>query len=108
MGKKSKEIAGAGVDGTIAMLKKAYGGEASAFQYFWYIAQNVEGLGVLESKFFEQRADEELVIQRKSHLDLCNWEKHRPMIRLSGNKIVVWGSFSLQGFLPLEVHLKEH
>ena len=27
MGKKSIEIAGAGVDGTIAMLKKAYGGE---------------------------------------------------------------------------------
>ena len=39
---------------------------------FWYIAQNIEGIGVLESKFFEQRADEELVIQRKLHLDLCN------------------------------------
>src|ERR687891_2467018 len=60
MGKKSKEIAGAGVDGTIAMLKKAYGGELSAFQYFWYISQNREGLGVLEQKFFEERADEEL------------------------------------------------
>ena len=46
MGKKSKEIAGAGVDGTIAMLKKAYGGELSAFQYCWYIAQNIEGIGV--------------------------------------------------------------
>ena len=65
MGKKSIEIAGAGVDGTIAMLKKAYGGELSAFHYFWYISQNIEGLGVLESKFFEARADEELGHSKK-------------------------------------------
>ena len=60
MGKKSIEIAGAGVDGTIAMLKKAYGGELSAFHYFWYISQNIEGLGV-----FEERADEELGHSKK-------------------------------------------
>jgi bacterioferritin len=65
MGKKSIEIAGPGVAGTIAMLKKAYGGELSAFHYFWYISQNIEGLGVLESKFFEQRADEELGHSKK-------------------------------------------
>jgi bacterioferritin len=65
MGKKSIEIAGPGVAGTIAMLKKAYGGELSAFHYFWYVSQNIEGLGVLESKFFEQRADEELGHSKK-------------------------------------------
>jgi bacterioferritin len=65
MGKKSIEIAGPGVAGTIAMLKKAYGGELSAFHYFWYISQNIEGLGVLESKFFEERADEELGHSKK-------------------------------------------
>jgi bacterioferritin len=65
MGKKSVEIAGPGIAGTIAMLKKAYGGELSAFHYFWYISQNIEGLGVLESKFFEDRADEELGHSKK-------------------------------------------
>jgi bacterioferritin len=55
-----KEIAGSGVEGTIEMLKTAYAGELSAFHYFWYISQNIEGLGVLEQKFFEERADEEL------------------------------------------------
>jgi bacterioferritin len=65
MGKKSIEIAGPGVAGTVAMLKKAYGGELSAFHYFWYISQNIEGLGVLESKFFEERADEELGHSKK-------------------------------------------
>ena len=34
MGKKSQEIAGAGVDGPIAMLKKAYGGEYLRFNTF--------------------------------------------------------------------------
>ena len=101
MGKKSKEIAGAGVDGTIAMLRKAYGGELSAFQYFWYIAQNVEGLGVLE----QMRS---LVTRKKLHLDLHNWEKHQLMILLNGNKIVAWESFNPLGFLASEAHLKEH
>jgi bacterioferritin len=55
-----KEIAGSGVEGTIEMLKTAYAGELSAFHYFWYVSQNIEGLGVLEQKFFEERADEEL------------------------------------------------
>jgi bacterioferritin len=60
MGKMGKEIAGSGVEGTIEMLKTAYAGELSAFHYFWYVSQNIEGLGVLEQKFFEERADEEL------------------------------------------------
>ena len=70
MGKMGKEIAGAGVEGTIEMLKKAYGGELSAFHYFWYISQNIEGLGVLEEKFFEERADEELGHAKKVSLRL--------------------------------------
>ena len=76
--------------------------------YFWYIAQNIEGLGVLESKFFEQRADEELghskrVAFRLMQLgetptdDPAQWEQDSGM-----------GKLSLQGFLPSEVHLKEH
>jgi bacterioferritin len=75
MGKKSKEIAGAGVDGTIAMLKKAYGVELSTFHYFWYIAQNIEGLGVLESKFFEERASEELGHAKKVAFRLMQLEE---------------------------------
>jgi bacterioferritin len=55
MGKIAKEIAGTEVGGTIEMLKKAYGAELSIFHYFWYIAQNIEGLGVLEQKFFEEQ-----------------------------------------------------
>ena len=39
--------------------------EKLSAHYFWYISQNIEGLGVLESKFFEQRADEELGHSKK-------------------------------------------
>lgn len=60
MGKKSLEIAGPGVDGTIAMLHKAYAFEMSTFHYFQYVANNIEGLGVLHEEFFEERAEEEL------------------------------------------------
>jgi bacterioferritin len=60
MGKKSLEIAGPGVDGTIAMLHKAYTFEMSTFHYFQYVANNIEGLGVLHEDFFEERAKEEL------------------------------------------------
>jgi bacterioferritin len=60
MGKKSLELAGPGVDGTIAMLHKAYAFEMSTFHYFQYVANNIEGLGVLHQGFFEERAKEEL------------------------------------------------
>jgi bacterioferritin len=60
MGKKSLELAGPGVDGTIAMLHKAYAFEMSTFHYFQYVANNTEGLGVLHQDFFEERAKEEL------------------------------------------------
>ena len=46
-------------------LKKPMVESYQLFRYFWYIAQNIEGLGVLESKFFEQRADEELGHSKK-------------------------------------------
>ena len=65
-----KEIAGSGVEGTIEMLKTAYAGELSAFHYFWYVSQNIEGLGVLEQKFFEERADEELGHAKKVSIRL--------------------------------------
>jgi bacterioferritin len=60
MGKKSIELAGPGVDGTVAMLHKAYAFEMSTFHYFQYVANNIEGLGVLHQGFFEERAKEEL------------------------------------------------
>ena len=60
MGKMSKEITGPGIEGTVQMLKKAYGAELSAFHYFWYVSQNIEGLGVLEADFFEESAKEQL------------------------------------------------
>jgi bacterioferritin len=74
MGKMAIEIAGTEVGGTIEMLKKAYGAELSTFHYFWYIAQNIEGLGVLEQKFFEERASEELGHSKKVAFRLMQLE----------------------------------
>ena len=67
MGKMAKEIAGTEVGGTIEMLRKAYGAELQHFITFVH-AQNIEGLGVLEQKFFEERASEELGHSKKLHL----------------------------------------
>ena len=74
MGKKSYEIAGAGVEGTIEMLKRAYSGELSAFHYFWYISQNIEGIGFLHSDFFEKKANEELGHAKKIAFRLMQLE----------------------------------
>jgi bacterioferritin len=57
------------------MLKKAYGVELSTFHYFWYIAQNIEGLGVLESNFFEERANEEIGHAKKVAFRLTQLEE---------------------------------
>ena len=70
----AKEIAGPGVEGTVQMLKKAYGAELSAFHYFWYVSQNIEGLGVLEAEFFEERAKEELGHAKKVAFRLMQLE----------------------------------
>jgi bacterioferritin len=56
------------------MLKKAYGAELSAFHYFWYVSQNIEGLGVLEAEFFEERAKEELGHAKKVAFRLMQLE----------------------------------
>ncbi len=74
MGKMSKEIAGPGVEGTVHMLKKAYGAELSAFHYFWFVSQNIEGLGVLHQGFFEDRAKEELGHAKKVAFRLMQLE----------------------------------
>jgi bacterioferritin len=74
LGKKSLEIAGSGVEGTIEMLKKAYGGELSAFHYFWYIAQNIQGIGFLHSEFFEGKGNEELGHAKKVAFRLMQLE----------------------------------
>lgn len=70
----AKEIAGPGVEGSVQMLKKAYGAELSAFHYFWYVSQNIEGLGVLEAEFFEERAKEELGHAKKVAFRLMQLE----------------------------------
>ena len=59
MGKKSLEIAGPNVDKNIGMLHRAYAFEKQTSQYFEYIANNIEGLGVLFEDFFVERAKEE-------------------------------------------------
>ena len=64
MGKKNIEIAGAS-DGTVAMLKKAYSLEMSAFHYWHYVDQYVEGIGVLHSDFFSESANDELEHAKK-------------------------------------------
>src|SRR5215213_5441260 len=55
MGKKSLEIAGPNVDKNIGMLHRAYAFEMQTSHYFQYVANNIEGLGVL----FGERAKEE-------------------------------------------------
>ena len=69
MGKKNIEIAGAS-DGTVAMLKKAYSLEMSAFHYWHYVDQYVEGIGVLHSDFFSESANDELEHAKKSCIQI--------------------------------------
>ena len=59
MGKKSLEIAGPNVDKNIGMLHRAYAFEMQTAHYFQYVANNIEGLGVLFENFFGERAKEE-------------------------------------------------
>ncbi len=59
MGKKSIEIAGPTVDKNTGMLHRAYAFEMQTAHFFQYIANNIEGLGVLFEDFFEERAKEE-------------------------------------------------
>jgi bacterioferritin len=54
--------------------KEIAGAELSTFHYFWYIAQNNEGLGVLEQKFFENRTSEELGHSKKVAFRLMQLE----------------------------------
>jgi bacterioferritin len=60
MGKKSLEIAGPNVDKIIGMLHRAYAFEMQTCHYFQYVANNIEGIGVLFEEFFGDRAKEEL------------------------------------------------
>jgi len=53
MGKKSLEIAGPNVDKNIGMLHRAYAFEMQTSHYFQYVANNIEGLGVLFEDFSE-------------------------------------------------------
>ena len=59
MGKKSLEIAGPNIDKNVGMLHRAYAFEMQTSQYFQYVANNIEGLGVLFEDFFGERAKEE-------------------------------------------------
>jgi bacterioferritin len=97
MGKKSLELAGPGVDGTTVMLHKAYAFEMSTFHYFQYVANNIEGLGVLHQGFFEERAKEELghakeVNERLMELgtnstdDPARWEQESGIGRLEPSR----------------------
>ncbi len=47
MGKKCLEIAGPNVDKNIGVLHRAYAFEMQRSHYFQYVANNIEGLGVL-------------------------------------------------------------
>jgi bacterioferritin len=59
MGKKSLEIAGPTVDKNIGMLHRAYSFEMQTSLFLQYIANNIEGIGVLFQSFFADRAKEE-------------------------------------------------
>jgi bacterioferritin len=59
MGKKSLEIAGPGVEKNIGLLHRGYAFEMQTSHYFQYVANNMEGLGVLFKDFFGERAKEE-------------------------------------------------
>ena len=58
-GKKSLEIAGPNVDKNIGMLHRGYAFEMQTSHYFQYVANNIEGIGVLFEDFFGERAKEE-------------------------------------------------
>lgn len=59
MGKKSLAITGPNVYKNIGMLNRAYAFEMQTSQYFQYITQNIEGLGILFQDFFGEPTKEE-------------------------------------------------
>ncbi len=59
MGNKSLEIAGPNVYKNIGMLYRAYAFEMQTSQYFQYITNNIEGIGILFQDFFGECAKEE-------------------------------------------------
>ena len=61
MRKKPFEISEHNVDKNIGMLQRAYAFEMQTSHYFQYIANNIEGLGVLFDYFFGEDAREEQV-----------------------------------------------
>ena len=93
-------------------LKKHMVENYQLFSTFWYIAQNIEGLGVLESKFFEQRADEELGHSKKVAFrlmqlgetptdDPAQWEQDSGMGKLQPSRFLTLRS-SLERALEFE------
>jgi bacterioferritin len=103
MDKTSKEIAIQSIDATTQILKKGYATELSAFHYFWYISQNIQGIGVLEKKFFEDRANEELenaksIASRLVQLkvtpidDPAKWEQDSELGKLQPSKYLTFRS----------------
>ncbi len=114
----AKEIAGLGSESTIQMLKTAYGAELSTFHYFWYISQNVEGLGVLEQEFFEERAKEELSHSKKVAFrlmqlevlpndDPAQWEQDSGLGKLQPSRYLTLRS-SLERALEFEDPIAEY
>lgn len=114
----SLEIAGPGVEGTVQMLKTAYASELSAFHYFWYVSQNIEGIGVLHQGFFEDRANEELGHAKKVAFrimqlgqnptdDPAQWEQESGLGKLQPSRYLTLRS-SLEKALEFERSVIRH
>jgi bacterioferritin len=112
MSKTSKEIAVQTIDAVTEILKKGHATELSAFHYFWYISQNIQGIGVLEKKFFGDRANEELdnaksIASRLMQLNVTpnddpgKWEQDSELGKLQPSKYLTLRS-ALEKALELE------
>ena len=56
MAKKSLEITGPNIDKNIGMVQRAYAFDMQPSHYFQYIANNIEGLGILFEHLFGEAA----------------------------------------------------
>lgn len=93
MGKKSIEVVGDKAGKIVNMLRRAYADEMLAFHFYWYVAQHIEGLGLLTlAEEFRRDAMEELKHAEKLGLRI------RQLGGTPVNNPSEWGSVSNVGY----------
>jgi bacterioferritin len=112
VGKKSLEIAGPNRDKNVGILHRAYAFEMQTSHYFQYVANNIEGLGVLFEDFFSKHAKEEqghaaelndrvMELGTNPTDDPASWEKESGLGRTESKKYL-----SLRGALERALELE--